>query len=181
MSRDSGGNTGDEAQLRMKEAAGRPTLLSACARAATAEEARFRIQDANSKGRLVRVVALDAAAECALRPLVTETWRGARFLAYIAPEDSSTVAVRAFDGPAGTLAAELKDADLVVMVARRADSGSAAVEVATRCAERGIRPIAVVLSDDLGATASALRQFASVLVASSDDDYLREMLTALRA
>ena len=164
----------------MNGTAFRPTLLNGCARAATAAEARFRISDGNSRPRSVRVFALDPQAETVLLPLASKHWHGTRFLACATGDDASNALLRAFSGPAGTLEAELEGVDLVVMVAQSAAGGRAAMEIARCCVARGVRPIGLVLSNGGGAVASAIRPLASVLVVSGDEEYLTEMLRALR-
>lgn len=164
----------------MNGTAFRPTLLNGCARAATAAEARFRINDDNSRPRSVRVFALDSQAETALRPLASKAWRATRFLVCATDDVTSNLLLRAFSGPAGTLQAELEGADLVVMVAQSATGGHAAGEIARCCMAQGVRPLGLVLSNGADAVATVLRPLASVLVVSSDEDYLTEMLSALR-
>ena len=164
----------------MNGTAFRPTLLNGCARAATAAEARFRISDDNSRPRKLSVFALDPQAETALLPLASQAWHGARFLACSSGDDASSVLLRAFNGPAGTLESELEGVDLVVMVAHSPVGGRAAMEIARCCVARGVRPLGLVLSNAAGGVASALRPWASVLVVSGDEEYLEEMLRALR-
>lgn len=60
-----------------------PTLPSSCARAATAEEARYRI-DAPIGDRSARVVALDDGAATLIRRLAHRPWHGARFYTLVA-------------------------------------------------------------------------------------------------
>ena len=56
------------------------TLLDRCDRAATAAEARFRIDAPNSTGRSSRIIALDSGAERIVESLARGSWNGARFL-----------------------------------------------------------------------------------------------------
>ena len=57
-------------------------MPSSCARAATAQEARFRVDYPNSRPRATTIIALDRASERALRPVQAGAWNGARFLTF---------------------------------------------------------------------------------------------------
>ena len=137
----------------------RPILLNACARAATAEEARFRI-DRPIGGRTVLVVALDDEA------------------AVIVGE-----ARRPFVRSAGWSPEELADVDLVVMVGTAAADEHTASAIARACFERGIMTEGLVVGDgpELGPAVAALRPYARNLMATRDQDDVAEVLTALRA
>jgi hypothetical protein len=146
----------------------RPTLLNGCASAATAAEARYRIDGGPITGRSARVIALDAGAAAVVERVAQRPWTGARF----------------FTAPAAmALAEELADADLVVMVASTDDGAVDAELVARACAERGIMLAGLILGDPLeaGAAVAALRPWAPVLMTSGDEDDVSELLTALRA
>ena len=71
-----------------------PTMLSGCARAASAEEARFRVQYPNSQTRSSRIFALDEAAAEAMFGITEEPWNDAHFLTLAArgPVDPGTEA-----------------------------------------------------------------------------------------
>ena len=109
----------------------RPTLLNSCAAAATAAEARYRI-DARpglQADRSTRVVALDAGAAEIVRPLAGQPWLGARFL---------------YDAGDG-LHDELADADFVLMIATNGDGAAAAAAIGDVCVLRGIMTAGLVL------------------------------------
>jgi hypothetical protein len=152
-------------------AAVQPTLLHRCASAATAAEARFRI-DGPITGRSARVVALDAGAEAVAQRVAEQPWTGARFFG---PGD--------LDGSPSRLADELADADLVVMIATSDDGVDAGAAIARACARSGIMLAGLILGErhELGAAVSALRPYAPVLLVSGDEGDLSELLTALRA
>lgn len=167
-----------------------PTLLNGCARAATAAEARFRI-DGPIAGRSARVVGLDAGAGAVVRRVAEQPWSGARFFT---AEDatpaggggngaSTDVLLRAIDGSASPLSKELVDADLVVMIATSDDGAQAAASIAQACARRGIMMAGLILGErlEVGAAVSALRPWAPVLMTSADEGDVSELLTALRA
>ncbi|HWO70091.1 MAG TPA: 3-methyl-2-oxobutanoate hydroxymethyltransferase [Actinomycetota bacterium] len=166
----------------------RPTLLHSCARAATAEEARFRIQDPNSTARASRVVALDPGAEAIMDGLTGHRWQGARFLVYeaAAPEEDGAgpdAILRTSGGAATRLSDELEGADVAVMIATT-DRGAEAASVIGRAAfRRRIMTAGLVVGggEEVRAAVNALRPYAAVLVVSADPHYVADVLRALRA
>jgi hypothetical protein len=147
----------------------RPILLNSCARAATAEEARFRI-DRPIGGRAALVIALDDEAAEVVDRVAEKPWRGARF--FYAREQQ-----------ASRLDEELADADVAIMIATAHADGDAAAAIARACAERGIMTAGLILGEqlDVAAAVSALRPYARNLMVTSDEDDVAEVLTALRA
>jgi hypothetical protein len=147
----------------------RPILANACARAATAEEARFRI-DRPIGGRSALVFALDGEAADVIDRVAERPWRGARFL-------------RAGGGAVLRLEDELADADVAIMIGTADADGAAASAIARACAERGIMTAGLILGEQLevAAAVSALRPFARNLMVTEDEDDVAEVLTALRA
>jgi hypothetical protein len=140
--------------------------ISSCARAATAGEARFRI-DRPIGGRSARVIALDpSAAEIVLR-VAQLPWGASRFY----PDAS------AFD------TSELDDADVAIMIATGEADGATAGAIAQACAERGIMTAGLILGGRLGVgdAVSALRPYARNLMVTEDEDDVAAVLTALRA
>jgi hypothetical protein len=166
-----------------------PTLLNGCASAATAAEARFRI-DGPITGRSARVVGLDAGAAAVVGRVAEQHWSGARFFtadeaAAVGRGDGAPadIVLRATDGSASPLSEELADADLVVMIATSDDGARAAAAIAHACARRGVMMAGMILGErlELSAAVSALRPYAPVLMVSRDEDDVSELLTALRA
>jgi hypothetical protein len=167
-----------------------PTLLNGCASAATAAEARFRI-DRPIVGGSARVVGLDEGAAEVARRVAEQPWGGARFLtserAAPAPGASNgasaEVVLRAADGSGSRLSEELADADVVIMIATSDDGAEAASAIARACAERGITTAGLILGElvEVGAAVSALRPYARILMVTDDEDDVSEVLTALRA
>jgi len=143
----------------------RPILANSCARAATAAEARFRI-DRPIGGRAALVVALDDDAAEVVERVAEKPWHGARF-------------VRARDG----FDEDLTDTDVAVMVATADADAGAAAAIAQACAARGIMTAGLILGDPLevAAAVSALRPYARNLMVTDDEDDVAEVLTALRA
>ncbi len=161
------------------------SLLSSCARAASAEESRYRINRPIAPSRAGRVVALDARAAEVVARTAQQEWANARF--YVCePADGGTVLLRTIDGAPATLADELASASVMVMVAT-GDSGAAcAYALGKACWERGIQTAGLVLGDgtnggtSAAAAVTALRPHARVLLPSADEADVVDLLTALR-
>ena len=162
----------------------RPILLSSCARAASAAEARFRI-DRPIRGRSARIVALDDGAADVVRRVAGRQWQGARFYTCEAPTSSGSgdVLLRSTGGTESRLSEELADADVAIMLATPGGRAEAASAIAENCALRGIATAGLVLGGrlDVGPVVSALRPYARVLMVTEDEDDVSEVLTALRA
>jgi hypothetical protein len=172
-------------------------MQSESARMSSAAEARFRVEAPNSRPRAVKVIALDAASESVVKELARERWQGASFF---------TASAFAGGGPGGTLerfslggwlndlagrtkdlVAEIAAADLVVMVGSAGENAGAAAIIGEACAARHVMTTALILgtagsSDEaLSKLLAQLRPHAMMLVISSADEYIKDMLTALRA
>lgn len=170
----------------------RPTMLNSCARAATAAEARFRVQYPNSLTRASRIFALDAAAAEAMYAVTEEPWNGARFLTVCKGEvlpDMTAIDDLPLSAPGGAkaiLSKELEGADLVVLLASAAADTGAAEVIAREAHRRRIMVAGLALGSGarqsgVDKAVAALRPFASVLVVASDREFIPAMLSALRA
>jgi hypothetical protein len=161
------------------------TSLSSCARAATAAEARFRI-DAPVESRRARVIALDEPAAEVLRSVAALQWASARFFVCDTVGSGGVTAddvlLRGIDGRPAVLSSELDDAHVVVMVATQDSGAGCAYAIGKACWERAVMTAGLVLGDGSqthGAVA-ALRPHARVLLPTADESDLVELLTALR-
>jgi hypothetical protein len=141
----------------------RPILANSCARAATAAEARFRI-DRPIGSRAAVIVALDDEAADVVDRIAERPWGAARFF-------------HVDDG------ADVTEADVVIMVATADADGDAAAELARTCFQRGIMTAGLILGDrrEVASAVSALRPYARNLMVTDDEDDVAEVLTALRA
>jgi hypothetical protein len=176
--------------LRSDVPGSRPTLLSSCALATTAAEARFRISRPDTSTRDARVIAVDEHAAVLVRTAAAaRDWRGGHFLAFdrVAPgagngDGPADAVLRTPDGAVTLLSAELEGADLAVMVATAAARPEAASVIGDACAERMIMSAGLVVAAEglAGPVVSALRPNAMVLVVLSSDRDVPEILTALR-
>jgi hypothetical protein len=170
-------------------------MQSESARMSSAAEAKFRIEAPNSRPRAVKVIALDAASERVVKELARDSWQGASFLtasafagAGNAPERFSLGGwLNDLAGRTKNLVEEIAAADLVVMVASAGESAGAAAIIGEACAVRHVMTTALILgtvssSDEaLSKMLAQLRPHAMMLVISSADEYIKDMLTALRA
>jgi hypothetical protein len=175
-------------------------MPSESARMTTPEEARFRIDDPNSKPRAVKVIALDAPSERVVKRLAERTWQRATFFTapkFFAPmvdgvprggEGWSMQAwLSDLAGRTKDLIDEVSSADLVVMVSSAGTNAEAAAVIAEACGVRKVMTTALIIdsesksNEELSKTLASLRPYASMLVIASNDDYIEEMLAALRA
>ena len=160
-----------------------PTLLSSCAKATTAAEARFRLNVPIAPARAARVMALDPGAEVIVRRAAEQPWSSARF--FVCGEGASGpehLDLVRLDGSAADLDEELTGVDVAVMIATIDAGASSVPTIGAACAVRGIMTAGLVLGDDeISTTVSALRPYARVLLVSTDENDLVDVLTALRA
>jgi hypothetical protein len=90
-------------------------------------------------------------------------------------------------GRTKALVEEVASADLVVMVSSAGTSAQAAAVIGEACAVRKVMTMALIIgseersNDELSKTLATLRPYASMLVIASGDEYIEEMLSALRA
>ena len=170
-------------------------MNSESARMSSAAEARFRVDYPNSKPRVVKVVALDTPSERVVKRVAQQAWQRATFFTSIkfegAPRGGESWSMQAWLGDlAGrtkALVEEVAGADLVVMVSTTGSSAQAAAVIGEACAARKVMTMALIIgseqqSDDaLSKTLATLRPYASMLVIANGDEYIEEMLSALRA
>jgi hypothetical protein len=158
----------------------RPILRSSCAEAATAAEARFRI-DREIGGRSARVVALDDEAAAIVQRVAELPWGASRFLT--ADAASGDVVLRDLDGTQSPLAEQLADADVSIMIGTAEASAEVAGAIGRASFERGIMTAGLILGDraEVSEAVSALRPYARVLMVTDDEDDVAAVLTALRA
>jgi hypothetical protein len=159
-----------------------PILANSCARAATAAEARYRIDVPIAPARGVRVIALDEGAAAVASRAAAESWCNARFFVCEGVADDR-LALRGIGGATAELVDQLFDADVVVMVATEDAGAAAAYAIGKACWERSIMTAGLVIGEDYDAeyAVAALRPHARVLLPSADESDLVELLTALRA
>jgi hypothetical protein len=181
-------------------------MESESARMSSAAEARFRIDYPNSEPRVIKVVALDETSERVVKRVAKQAWQRTDFFTSLkfggtdgtggegwsikaGPMKPGSIKTWLSDlaGRTKALIEEVASADLVVMVASAGTSADAASVIGEACAARNVMTTALVIAsaqrsdDDLSKTLAALRPYASMLVIASGDEYIGEMLAALRA
>jgi hypothetical protein len=170
-------------------------MLSESARMSSAAEARFRIDAPNSQSRAIKVIALDPHAERVVKRLAQASWNRATFFTASSfaakPQTGERFSVSGWlsdlAGRTRDLIDEVATADLVVMVAAAGENAQAAGLIGEACGARRVMTTALVLggegaSDEaLARTLAQLRPHAMMLVIASADEYIEDMLTALRA
>lgn len=156
-----------------------PVLVSSCARAATAEEAAFRIDYPLAAARNTRVVALDAAAEEIVRDASTLEWGQARFYAVSDPGDEWVTMA----GETVRLSDEIAESNTVVMVSTDGSNAEAAGTIGAACKVRGIMTAGLVVTPGQITTDALmeLRPHARILLVPAEPDDLVELLRATRA
>jgi hypothetical protein len=157
----------------------------------SAAETRFRIQAPNSKPRAIKVMALDAPSEGVVTRLASGAWTHATFL-------TAAAALQAGAGKEGgwltdlsgcsrNVADEIEGADLVVMVAAPGGHAHAASIIGEACSRRRVNTTGLITgatsaSDEaVSKTLAQLRPWSLMVVIADADDYVDDMLVALRA
>lgn len=173
----------------------RPTLLNSCASAATAGEARYRI-DSPVPSAEARVIALDEGARAVVNQVAQQFWAGARFFAFdavVSVDDLAPVAngdgsppdalVSDLDGHQSRLSDQLAGADVAVMVATSNRAAEAAAVIGQACSQRSIMTAGVILGagGNTDAAVASMRAHARVMIVSEDAWDVSEVLSALRA
>ncbi len=168
-------------------------MQSESARMSSAAEARYRIDAPNSKPRAVKVIALDTPSERVIKELSQWQWNRASFFPASAfgdtPKQGESFAgwLNDIAGRTKDLIEEIASADLVVMIAAAGENAEAASVIGEACSVKRVMTTALVLgsqsiSDEaLSKTLSHLRPWALMLVIASAEEYIADMLTALRA
>ena len=166
--------------------ADRPILANSCAMAATAVEARFRINAKPQKPRATSVVALDDGAMELVRELAGQEWNAARLLGL--PDGSpageyADLQLRTVHGESVRLSEELAEADFVMMIATEGRGAPAATTIGDACTLRGIMTAGLIVgtNGESGAALTALRPNARVLLVTGDARDATELLAAVGA
>ena len=151
----------------------------------SAAEARFRVQAPNSLPRAIKVIALDPTAEAVVERLSGGGWNQATFLTLVS--GTSGEGLRDIAGGTRNLPDEIDTADLVVMVAGPGGHALAAASVGEACSDRRVMTTGFLVGamsapdDEVSKTLAQLRPWSLMVVIARSDDYLDDMMTALRA
>jgi hypothetical protein len=172
-------------------------MRSESARMSSAAEARFRVQAPNSSPRAIKVIALDAAGEAVLRRLAETGWKHAAFFTAASrgepggrgdlPPAPADDALRDLAGQIRSVANEVDRADLVVLVAGPGGHAHAASRIGQACSLRRVMTTAFLVGvasaseKALSKTLAQVRPWSLMVVIADSDDYIDDMMTALRA
>jgi hypothetical protein len=168
-------------------------MQSESARMSSAAEARFRIDAPNSVPRAVKVIALDQPSERVVKALSQRQWSRATFFTApafgAAPKQGESLAGWLSDlaGRTANLLEEIGTADLVVMVAAAGENAQAASIIGEACSLKRVTTTGLILgnaakSDEaLIKSLSQLRPWCVMLVVATAEEYVEDMLRALRA
>jgi hypothetical protein len=160
-------------------------MISESARMASAAEARFRVQAPNSLPRAIKVVALDASAEAAIRHLEEAGWTHAVF--FTATSEGEQTRLLDLTGRDRDVAVEIAGADLVVLVAGPGGLAASAAAIGQACSARRVMTTGFVVGArhaserELSKTLAQIRPWSLMVVLARNDDYLDDMMLALRA
>jgi hypothetical protein len=168
-------------------------IVSTCFWSGTGSAERITEQD--SRPRMIKIIALDPRSESVLERLGEARWKSASFLTTMA--FSASVGERRdaslrrwfsdLAGRARDLVNDVEGADSVIMVVTAGEDTEAAALIGEACGIKDVPLTAVVLGatscceKTLDTTLSQLRPHVSVLVVSHEDEYVGDMLEALRA
>jgi len=156
--------------------------LSESARMSSAAEARFRLQAPNSRPRAITVIGLDASGAEAVRRLAAGGWSHATFFTVASPGQ-----LKRLDGLTVGVDEQVRAADLVVMVTSAEGRSQAAAEIGSVCSDRRVNTTTLIVGaidapdDRLSRTLAQVRPWSLMLVLAADEQYITDMMTALRA
>jgi|SRR4030095_14106829 hypothetical protein len=167
-------------------------MVSESAHMSSMAEARFRVQAPNSTPRATTVIALDAAGEAVVRRLAGAGWEHATFFTAIdrvsdRPGPSTESVLTDLSGRSRDLAEEIHTADLVVMVAGPGGSAHQSALIGRMCGRERVMTTGFIVTEasvsesDLSKTLTQVRPWSLMVVIANNDDYISDMLSALRA
>jgi hypothetical protein len=168
-------------------------MISESARMSSAAEARFRVQAPNSLPRATTIIALDALGEAVAARLAQGAWNHASFFSAAggsngeSPDDGRLRTLAGDDSSGVAVQDQVDTADLVVMIAGAEGHASAAATIGAACSRTRVNTTALIVGSDeasepaLARTLAQVRPWSLMVVLATDDTYIDDMLTALRA
>jgi hypothetical protein len=166
-------------------------MVSESARMSSAAEARFRIQAPNSSARFIKIIALDSGSDGIVKRLAEASWNHAAFFTARIPKSEQGFSADGWltdhTGATRSLINEVATADLVVMVATAGVDAQVASIIGEACSLKRVMTTALVVggqsaSDEaLSKTLAQIRPWSLMVVIADADDYIEDMLLALRA
>jgi hypothetical protein len=160
-------------------------MHSESARMTTAAEARFRVQAPNSLPRAIKVLALDPVGHMVVERLAQKGWEHATFLTFFGGQSRDVL--HDLGGDTRSIGDEVATADLVVLVAGPGGHAHAAAMVGEACSEGRVMTTGLLVDaasaseGGVAKTLAQLRPWSLMVVVASDDEYIDDMMTALRA
>ena len=165
-------------------------MLSESARMTSSAELRFRVQAPNSTGRATAIIALDAASETVVRRLSTLPWNHATFLKALDDPPGAEPAggewVADLAGQPSRVQDEVNASDQVILVAAAGGRARAAAMIGRACSLKRVTTTALIVGasaasdSDLSKTLAQLRPWSLMVVIANTDDYVADMMAALR-
>jgi len=152
------------------------------ARMSSAAEARFRVQAPNSRPRAIKAIALDAAGRAVIERLADAGWHNTTFFTALSPD-----ALHDRAGRARSIREEVGTADLVVFIAGPGGHAHAAPIIGALCSEARVTTTSLLVgagdaaAPEVSSTLAQLRPWSLMVVIANSDDYIDDMMTALRA
>jgi hypothetical protein len=162
-------------------------MLSESARMSSAAEARFRVQAPNSTSRATKIVALDVGSEAIVRRLARGGWEHATFFTAASRGEHGDGALRDLAGHIRSVTAEVDAADLVILIAGPGGHAHAASLIGQACSLQRVMTTGFIVGSAsasesaLSKTLAQLRPWSLMVVIADGDDYMDDMMTALRA
>jgi hypothetical protein len=163
------------------------------------------VQAPNSTPRAIKVIALDGVSEVVVRRLADAGWKHATFLTAAdagrdlsdpassesakqdAPHDPSPSTLCDLTGESKSVTDEVDTADLVILVAGPGGRARAAPLIGQACSLRSVMTTGFVVGVSsasehaLSKTLAQLRPWSLMVVIARSDEYIDDMMTALRA
>jgi hypothetical protein len=156
----------------------------------SAAELRFRVQAPNSLSRATAIVALDTLAEAFVRQLAGQDWNRASFFTSSDPRTAHVDAddgwIWSLDGERTNLAAQVDQSDQVIMVAGPGGRAAAASAIGRECSRKRVMTTGLIVgaaeaSDaEVSKTLAQLRPWSLMVVMANADEYVGDMMIALR-
>jgi hypothetical protein len=158
-----------------------------------ANETKFRIKAPNSFARAIKIIALDRTSEKSLLAVAQKKWNGASFLTassfsgLCGDSRFSNEVLTDLAGRTRDLVREIEGSDSVIMVGTAGHDLSRGALIGEVCSLNHVLTTGLILCDrsqdgaQLTRALAALRHHVIMLVATSDEGYLEDMLTWLKA
>jgi hypothetical protein len=153
----------------------------------SAAETRFRVQAPNSTPREIAVIALDAVSEAVVRRIAGAGWKHATFFTAASRGEIDDESIGDLTGQITRVTDAIDTADLVILIAGPGGHARAASMVGQACSLRRVMTTACIVGvtsaseEALSKTLAQLRPWSLMVVVAKSDDYIDDMMTALRA